>query len=244
MKRITNWLDGRTAAIALHGASIRGLRNHPHYLDRNWAWATVNRWQVVEKILWPDLPAVDRPLGLVLMTSETEMEKVGSTLVMFLNRNESNLVVTTLASLNANPAVEHILTECHRGRVVLVRRPPLVATEHLDGTAALNSAMLLAMTLVRAGARRLLFFGLDGAEPGEVVQARQKETYADQSIFRDSSRDTQIARDTWVMNESANALLTQAMDQTGARIEVYNASPATYITAFPVISHAQAVEIP
>jgi hypothetical protein len=109
-----------------------------------------------------------------------------------------------------------------------------------------NSGLTLILTLICAGARRIVLFGFDGANPDPelATQPSQIETYADPDVFASGTRDTQIARDTWVINELGGALVARARAYSGNEtVEVLNASPASHITIFPKIALSSAVEL-
>jgi len=219
--RLTEKIAGRTVCILLHGASIKGIPEHA-LNGKDWCYVSLNDFMFVEALM-------KKELEVVLITSEVEIVRKCVDVAVFLDRNPTNLFITTTWALGALMEKSNGFVKKYRNQIILVPRPPFLPIK--DNVARPNSVTILFLTLADAGVKKIVVLGMDGCEYGKSI-VEQKRTYINQELFDShGNRKTAIMIDTMVFNKHFPELFK------GKNCEILNCSPGSHITVIPQITH-------
>ena len=234
MQRLSGVINGRTVALLLNGASIKGLEECMEYFAHfDLCYMGINRFRPIEHAI---LNKGKRAFDIIFCMSEQDIPKRIEELERFLGRGQSNLLITTLSAMTW-------LDETTRNRVLdryqdkLYLMPRLMCRPKYP-----ISLEVIIDELVKADVKTLLLFGADGYwEPAmegktdeEIIrwsQPKMQATYYDHAMANEKGRATGVGVGTYRFNKN--------FKYEPDKIRIINCSPDSHYKHIPKMSYEQ-----
>ncbi len=233
-QKLTDTIQGRTAALLLNGASISGLEHLiASFAHFDLCFMGINKFTAIERNI---LAKVHKQIEIVFCMSEQEMPRRMCDIRAFLSRDANNLLMTTLCAMTWLKEVDrNWMLDNHEAKLYLISRL-------LCRPAYPISLEVIIEELIKANVKHLILFGADGyLEPDmkdkserEIIrwdQQKMLNTYYNPEFFKGERRATGVGIGTMRFNKN--------FKYQPERIRIVNCSPDSHYEHIPKMSYNQ-----
>lgn len=238
LQQLRSFIRGRPICFQASGPSIIELKEHIHKIPKDVVWVGHNVFLPMEKIIEETL---DYHLDMVYISSPQTIEAYGTRIREFLERPESNLFLTTTGAEKFIEASLPGLLKNHQEKIIVARcesGAPLPdhafnVVQFFGGN--IFSFALCFLLLLKAGATKIVSFGLDGGIPQGYTNWHygKYEDYPG-SWYREQPNgygpEVEAINRDW-----SNMVKAAALD--GSTFEILNCSPNSHINCFKKIRY-------
>lgn len=230
--------DGqRPVCFQINGPSIVELPKWLSVIPEDVVWVGHNFYWPTERILEEHL---SRCLDLVYVSSMQMIQNCGDYYRKFLERSDANLLITSTQGETYFKIHQSGLLDKFESKVIIARCEPGVhlpehAFDVVEYSGQIFSFVLALLILLKAGIRKVIFFGLDGGIPEGYSQWYYGEE-SDYPTGRFSGAPSSYHLELDLINSQWSSIVSAAgLDQ--GQFHIFNCGPESKITCFEKIKY-------
>ena len=166
LDKLTKFLDGRTVCFQSCGPTIANLERYPHVIPKDVVWIAHNVYLPTERILEP----IGYRLDLVYVSAQQSI-RFYPKYREFLERPDDNLLLTTIGGTEQFNTYEPGLVSEFVDKLIVadvgdseLHTPDAFSLVDFKKASHVFSFISTFLMLIKAGAREIVCFGLDGGK--------------------------------------------------------------------------------
>jgi len=236
LKQLREFIGGRTVCFQVNGPSITHLPEHLDVIPTDVVWMAHNFFRPTERII----EKIGRSLDLVYVSCLQTIAAQSEVYREFLERKDNNLLLTTTGATSTYTDKQPGLLEKFSEKVIVARcevQAPREkrAFEVIQLLGPWFSFVFATLIVLKAGAPRVIFFGLDGG----LLEGYTQWYYGDAKDYPSGWFRGQptgyISEVDFVNREWGSAVEAARLDPRSFCI--YNCSPKSNVTCFKRIAY-------
>ena len=236
LRQLREFIAGRTVCFQIPGPSITQLSEHLNVIPKDVVWMGHNFFRSTERIT----EKIGKRLDLVYVSCVQTIKAQSETYREFLERGDDNLLLITTGALETFEEKEPGILKRFSKKIIIARCEPgspksKRAFEVVQFPGPWFSFVFATLTIMKAGANRIVFFGLDGGllEGYSQWYYGAAEDYP-RGWFRPEPSGYTSEVD-FVNREWASIVKAAKLDKS--EFCIYNCSPRSRIECFERISY-------